>query len=251
MRAAFEWACTAGDGRLAYALVHPVVTEVSRRSRAELGDWIERVLTLASPGDTELVVFGLTWAAQRYKLGLDLQAWERLADKYEEPDHPLIRHARASASQDWETMARWAPPAMAELRLARRRRPRRAVRARRGGGIGVRRAVRRGDARIAALAQRYRAHAPPTPPHLSLALLGFSGRCRASATAPSGCSPLPWPSRYPSARTRRTSPSRRARSSEAATASGPSRMLADYIDQLLDTGNIQAICVALASSPVT
>jgi predicted ATPase len=37
-RAAFEWARAAGDRQLAYALVRPVVVEVVRRGRTEIGD---------------------------------------------------------------------------------------------------------------------------------------------------------------------------------------------------------------------
>ena len=39
-RAAFDWACSAGDLHLAYALVRPVVVEIVRRGRTEIGDWV-------------------------------------------------------------------------------------------------------------------------------------------------------------------------------------------------------------------
>jgi hypothetical protein len=243
-RAAFEWACAAGDRHLAHALVRPVVNEVPRRSRAEAGDWVERMLALTPPDDTELVVFGLTWAAQRYKLGLDLQAWERLADRYGEPDHPLIRHARASASQDWETIARWAPAAMAELR-------------RRGDDdhaeqfeLDVAAAAvfggrfEDGDARIAALAERYRAHGPPTLLHLSLILLGFSASLQGQRDRAERLFADAVAVEVPE-RTQSPDKSIEAgavfRGGDRARAF---RMLAEYIDELLDTGNIQAICVA-------
>jgi hypothetical protein len=64
-RAAFDWACTAGQRDLAYALVRSVVVEVVRRSRTEIGDWVERLLALTSPGDTELVLFATAGTDRR------------------------------------------------------------------------------------------------------------------------------------------------------------------------------------------
>ena len=61
-------------------------------------------------------MFGLSWTAQRYKMGQDPDAWERLAPRYGEPDDPLIRHARAAVYQDWAVVGRWAAAAMAGLR---------------------------------------------------------------------------------------------------------------------------------------
>ena len=60
---------------------------------------------MTAPGDTELITFGLTWAAQRYKVAQDPAAYDRLADRYGEPHHPLTRHARAAVHQDWDALA--------------------------------------------------------------------------------------------------------------------------------------------------
>ena len=58
--------------------MRPVVTEVALRGRHEVGDWAERILAMAAPGDEESVVSGLACAAQRYKLSQDANGYERL-----------------------------------------------------------------------------------------------------------------------------------------------------------------------------
>jgi predicted ATPase/DNA-binding SARP family transcriptional activator len=245
-RAAFEWACSRSDRHLAHALVRPVVVEVVRRSRGELADWVERILAMTPPDDTELVVFGLTWAAQRYKLGQDPAAWERLAGRYGEPDHPLIRHARASVHQDWAALATWTPPAMTELR-------------RRGDGDLAEQfeldavaplifagQYADGDAAVAALAGRYRRHGPPTLLHLSLMLLGYSATLQGDRDRGEQLFGEAVAVEVPE-RTQSPNKSIEARAlfrhGETARAF---RVLAAHIDELLDTGNMQAICVTCA-----
>ena len=66
-----------------------------------------------------MVIFGLSWAAHRYTLSQNPDAYERLVDRYGEPDHTLIRHGRAFVSGDYQAQAVWAPKAVAELRRAR------------------------------------------------------------------------------------------------------------------------------------
>lgn len=62
LRAAVAWACTSRDVELADALVRPIVVEVDLRRQAEIGDWAEQILDLASPTDESRVVFWLLWA---------------------------------------------------------------------------------------------------------------------------------------------------------------------------------------------
>ena len=95
LRGAVDWACSTGDRRLATALVRPVAAEVYLRSRSEVGDWAERILAITPPDDEDGIVFGLTWAARRYMRNMDLDGYERLVGRYGEPDHPMIRYARA------------------------------------------------------------------------------------------------------------------------------------------------------------
>jgi hypothetical protein len=243
LRAAFDWACGCGDRHLAYSLVRPVVVEIVRRGRTEVGDWIERILALVPPGDTELVVFGLTWAAQRYKLGQDPESYERLAARYGEPDHPLMRHARASVHQDFEGMGRWAPAAMAELR-------------RRGEAdlaeqfeldVGAGRVIgghsAEGDPIVAALVDRYRAHGPPTLLHLSLILLGYSASLQDRHElaerwfAEAAAVEVPDRTQSPTKPLQARAIFRRGDQPRAFA------VLGSYITELLDTGNMQAICV--------
>jgi predicted ATPase/DNA-binding SARP family transcriptional activator len=116
LRAAVGWACATGDAALARALIRPIVTEVYVRSRSEIGDWAERILALAGPGDEDLVVFGLTWAARRYMRHLDRDGFERLVSRFGEPDHPMIRFARGFVYSDYGIMGDCAHAALAELR---------------------------------------------------------------------------------------------------------------------------------------
>jgi hypothetical protein len=82
----------------------------------EIGDWAERVLATADPFQVGLQVFGLVWAAHRYTLTQDRNAYERLPEEFPEPDDPLVRHARAFLYEDWGALLELAPPAMKERR---------------------------------------------------------------------------------------------------------------------------------------
>jgi predicted ATPase/DNA-binding SARP family transcriptional activator len=243
LRAAFDWACAANDRHLARALVRPVVVEVVRRSRGELGDWVERILALTPPGDTELVVFGLTWAAQRYKLSQDPEAYERLVDRYGEPDHPLMRHARASVYQDYEAMARWAPSAVAELRRRGEGDLAEQFELDAGAGLALRGHFEEGDAFVAALADRFRSHGPPTLLHLSLMLLGYSASLQGKYDLAERLFDEAIGVEVPE----RTQSPNKSIEARAAFRRGDRyrafRILSSYIDELLDIGNMQAICV--------
>jgi predicted ATPase/DNA-binding SARP family transcriptional activator len=242
-RAAFEWACTVGDRHLAYALVRPVVVEIVRRGRTEIGDWVERILAMTPPDETELIVFGLSWAAQRYKLGQDPGGYERLAGRYGEPDHPLAHHAQAAVYQDFAGLARWAPPAIAWLRQRGEDDLAEQFEIDVGAALLFSEQVQRGDARVAALAARYREHGPPTLLHLSLMLLGYSSSLQGR---PDRADRLFAEAAGVQVPERTQSP---GRSIEARTAFGRGqrsrafRILSSYIDELIGTGNMQAICV--------
>jgi predicted ATPase/DNA-binding SARP family transcriptional activator len=116
LRGAVDWACATGDPQLARALVRPIATEVYVRSQSEIGEWAERILAMTPPDDDELIVFCLTWAARRYMRHLDRAGYERLVGRYGEPDHPMLRYARAFIVLDYEEMASAAQLASAELR---------------------------------------------------------------------------------------------------------------------------------------
>jgi predicted ATPase/DNA-binding SARP family transcriptional activator len=242
-RAAFEWACSSGDRSLAHALVRPVVVEVVRRGRAEIGDWMERLLAMASPGDTELIAFGLTWAAQRYKVAQDPAAYDRLADRYGEPDHPLTRHARAAAHQDWDALAQRAGPAIAWLRQDGQDDLAEQFELEAAAALLFSGHVEESDARIAALADQYRRDGPPTLLHLSLVLLGHSATLRGH---PDRAEQLFADALDVDVPERTQSP---AKSIEARIAfrrgdqARAFRALSAYIDELLGAGNMQAICI--------
>jgi predicted ATPase/DNA-binding SARP family transcriptional activator len=116
LRAAFDWACAIGDHQLACALVRPIAPEIYLRSQSEIGAWAERILAITPADDEETIAFALTWAARRYMRHLDRDGYERLVERYGEPDRAMIHYARAFVYADYDEMARWAPLSVAELR---------------------------------------------------------------------------------------------------------------------------------------
>jgi predicted ATPase/DNA-binding SARP family transcriptional activator len=116
LRAAVDWACATGDPRLARAMIRPIAAEIYLRSQSEIGVWAERMLAVTPPDDEDLAAFGLAWAARRYMRTMDRSGFERLVERYGEPDHPMIRYARAFLYSDYDEMLRWAPLAVTELR---------------------------------------------------------------------------------------------------------------------------------------
>jgi len=175
LRAAVDWACATDDRRLARALVGPVATEVYMRSRSEIGDWAERILAITPPDDEELIAFGVTWAARRYMRNRDTDGYERLVGRYGEPDRPMIRYARAFLSDDHASMAAWARRSIVELRRQGEHyvadlNELVAV----GFTLLMSGRLDEHDALVAALAERYRAHGPPTCLQWALTYLGIS-----------------------------------------------------------------------------
>jgi hypothetical protein len=100
-----------------------------------------------------------------------------------------------------------------------------------------------GEAVVAALVDRYRGHGPPTLLHLSLMLAGYSSSVRGQ---PGRAAQLFDEAAEVQVPERTQSPSK---SIEARTAfrlgqrARAYRILSSYIDELLGTGNMQAICV--------
>ncbi|GAA5087981.1 putative ATPase/DNA-binding SARP family transcriptional activator [Thermocatellispora tengchongensis] len=244
LRAAFGRACAEGDARLAYALVRPVVAEVVLRARAEIGDWAERVLALAPPKDEELRIFGLVWAAQRYKLARDPAAYERLAARHGEPADPRVRQARASLYDDHRGLVTWGPAAAAELR--RRGEHDLAVRVEldTASGVVFQGRLAEGDALVSALVERFRAEGPPTLLNWALMLLGYSAsfqgdRERAERLFGEAVAvELPERTFSPNKAVEARVLFRRGERRRAF------RLLRAQVEDLLDTDNLYATCVA-------
>ncbi len=174
LRSAFDWACATAHVELARDLLEPLLSEIVVRSASELGDWAEQLLALTPPGDAEALVLPLYAAAHRYSMTQDPDAYLRLVDRYGEPDHVLVHHARAIATEDYRLMAQWAPRAVEEFRT-------------RGDALLAERAeinlatawlnlgeLDRADARLEELLARYRRDGPPTFLSWTLLLLGYS-----------------------------------------------------------------------------
>jgi predicted ATPase len=243
LRAAFDWACAANDRRLAHRLVRPVVAEVALRNRNEIGDWVERILAITPPDDTELVIFGLAWAAQRYKLSNNPGAYDLLVDRYGEPDSPLVRRARACAHADYAALAEWARPATAELRRGDHDLAEQAE-VDLGAALLLRGHFAEGDALVGRLAERYRAQGPPTLLNWCLMLLGLSAsgqgeHDRAARLFDEAVSvEIPKRTHGPNRLIEARTLFRRGDRQHGL------RILHAYIEELLDTDNMQGACVA-------
>jgi predicted ATPase len=270
LRAAFDWASRRADRQLAHALVRPLVTEIPRRNRSEMGDWVERLLAITPPADVDAVAFGLVWAGQRYKLAQDPAAFDRLLTRHGPPAVPVAaggpdesadlagssaptgadgvldvaaRHGLASVHQDFPALGVLAPPLIVWLRH-------------RGEDdlaehleldVGASRIFggrfEEGDATVGALVERYRAVGPPTLLNMALLLLGYSALLQGR---PARAEELLGDAVAVEVPARTHSPNRcveaRAhfRRGDRARAFG---ILREHVDELLDSGNMQAICV--------
>lgn len=178
LRTAFDRACTNHDRYLAKQLVRPVLGEIVLRGQHELGDWVERILAITPPDDEDTIVFGLYWAAHRYTVTQNPDGYQRLVDRYGEPDHILLTHARAFVTRDYQTMADCLPAVATELRrqgdhhLAER------------VDISIATALlhlgryQEQDQLANELIERYRHQGPPTYLNWSLTQLGFNASFR-------------------------------------------------------------------------
>ncbi|MFI9550775.1 BTAD domain-containing putative transcriptional regulator [Nonomuraea endophytica] len=165
LRAAVAFACTAGDVRLADALVRPVATELALRGRQEIGDWAERILALAR--DPDLRAFWLMWAAERHTQNGDPAGFARLEQEFA---RPLSRYARAYVTGDGQALCRLLPEAVADLRDQGEPYVAAFLEMNVSGtllGLG------RFD-EVDRTAARFRAEGPPTLRHWALQTLGYS-----------------------------------------------------------------------------
>ncbi len=239
LRAAVEWACATGDRRLAHALVAPIATEVYLRSRTEIGDWAERILAITPPDDEALILFGVIWASRRYMRNMDIEGYERLVERYGEPDHPMVRYARGFLHDDYDVMLESAPPALAELRQRGAHYVADLTEiAALGRTLLMTGRLEEHDALMTAAVERHRANGPPTSLQWALTYLGFSasvqGRHREAwelfdeandVDVPEGTHTMKNPLEARAAL-------RRGDRARAA------RVLAAFVDELLDTDNM-------------
>ncbi|MDQ7908153.1 BTAD domain-containing putative transcriptional regulator [Phytohabitans sp. ZYX-F-186] len=238
LRAAFEWACASGDRDLGYALVRAVASEVPFRSRAEVGDWAERLLALAP----ERAPFALAVAAQRYKLSHDSAAYDRLAAGCGPPDHPAVRRARAAVHDDWAALT--ATDAVADLRREGDHDLAEHAEVDVGAALLFTGRFAEHDALVGRLAERYRVQGPPTLHNWTLMLLGYSaaaqGRHEAAERLFDAAVDVEVPPRTHSPN--RTVEARVAfRRGDRPRAY---RVLRTHVEDLLDSDNMQGACVA-------
>jgi predicted ATPase len=174
LRSAVDRACSTRDAALADALIRPVATEIALRGRHEIADWAERILALTPTPAEDVLVFWLIWIAERYQQNGDHAGYERLVRRYGEPDRPLVRYARAYLSGEGEALRQCLPGAVAQLSTHGDDYMAAFIQAMAAGSLlGIAR-FQEVDASISELADRYRAHGPPTLLHWTLQTLGYS-----------------------------------------------------------------------------
>jgi predicted ATPase/DNA-binding SARP family transcriptional activator len=179
LRAAVNRVCDRGDHRLARALIDPVVAEVYVRNRSEIGLFAERLLEVTPAGDEDTRAFGVAWAARRYMRHQDRSGFERLVERFGEPDDPMIAYGRAFLEEDFEARVAVAPLAVDRLRAAGQgyKADLFAVAALAPSLLMVGR-VADHDELMAGLIERFRRDGPPTCLSWALVLVGLSRRAR-------------------------------------------------------------------------
>ena len=243
LRTAVERALVSGQPQDVVDLVEPVAGEVLLRSRQEIGDWAERVLE-AGDGDRELTVFGLVWAAHRYALAQSPAAYDRLVQDHPEPDNPLVRHGRAFAHEDWETLLDLVPDAEAERH--RRGQPFLAELMETdilAAYLNLGRFPEL-EALAPVLTQRYRTHGPPTLLNWSLMLHGYGAAFQGDHDRADRLFEQAAQIEVPA----RTHTPSTAVSARVAFRRGDTQkayeLLLHHVEDLLDTGNMQGVGVA-------
>ena len=246
LRTAVDRALASHDRELVRRLVRPILGEIVLRSRHEIGDWLERLLDITPPDDHGTRVFALYWAAHRYSLSQDPDGYQRLVDRYGEPDHPLMEHGRAFATGDHDTQARSSPTAGRELRhqgldhLAERTDINLAASLLNLGRYDEQEALARD------LVDRYRQQGPPTYLNWSLMLLGynalFRGRPDQADAYFNDAIDVDVPTRTHSP----NRPIEARRAHRSGRRRDAYRILRSYIDDIRDTDNYQAgllVCI--------
>jgi hypothetical protein len=177
LRAAVDWACTAGDADLADGLVRAIAVELDLRRRAEIGDWAERILALTSPQDEARIVFWLLWAGHRYARAGDRDAYEALVSRYDHHDHPVIRFNEAYLSEIGEDSYASSPAAVAWLREHGEDLPADFVEV---AGVAASLMTQRRFAELddlaETMAERHREQGPPTLRYFALGLQGYAAQ---------------------------------------------------------------------------
>jgi hypothetical protein len=244
LRSGFDWACAVGDYQLARELVRPILAEIVLRANYEIGDWVERLLAITPPDDEELLTFGLYWAAHRYTVTQDPGAFQRLIDRYGEPDHVLIRHGRAFLTGDYEAQAELAPMAVAELRrqgehhLAERAEVNVATALLNTGRFEA------CDLLAGELTKRYWEQGPPTYLNWTLMLHGYSASFQGQPDRADACFEEAIAIEVPP---RTYSPNKPLEARAAFRRSNQIRafrILSDHIQELLQADNMHAVSIA-------
>jgi predicted ATPase/DNA-binding SARP family transcriptional activator len=244
LRSGFYWACAVGDYGLARQLLRPILAEIVLRANYEVGDWVERLLVITPPDDGELLTFGLYWAAHRYTVTQDPDAFQRLIDRYGEPDHVLMRHGRAFLTGDYKAQAELAPKAVAELR--RQGEHHLAERAEINVATALLNTGRFEECDLLAgeLTKRYWEKGPPTYLNWTLMLHGYSASFQEQPDRADTCFEEAIAIEVPP---RTYSPNRPLEARAAFRRNNRTRafrILSDHIQELLQADNMHAVSIA-------
>lgn len=238
LRSAVGYAVTIGATDTGLALVSPLVNEIMLRSRTELGEWLERIAAGSAEGEDRSTA--LAWAAHRYTITHDSDGFERMVQRLGEPDHVLMRHGRAFATDDYAALLESAPPAADALR--RRGWSHLADRTDIDVGAALLNLGRltEHDEYVSGLLDRFRQAGPPTFVNWTLMLLGYSASFQGRPDTADeyfdeaiGIQ-LPPRTHTPTGPLAARAAFRRGRRSEAFA------LLGDHVDELLAADNMQA-----------
>lgn len=115
LRSAIDWAVDRNDLDLATDLLGPIVPQgFMRRGLGELRDWIERVMEIAGPDDDSTIADGLLWAALYSELTENRTDFDRLIDRFDQPDLVFARLAVLIANGESTEIINTMAEAMAE-----------------------------------------------------------------------------------------------------------------------------------------
>lgn len=174
LRSAVDWACTTGDPAMAQAMIRPIATEIALRGRHEIADWAEKILATTAHLDEDVLAYWLVWMAERYQQNGNHAGYERLVDRFGEPDHALARYARAYLAGDGEALRQALPAAVAQLHSQNDDHLAGFLQAMSAGSLLSIGRFPEVDAMISELADQCRQQGPPTLLNWTLQTLGYS-----------------------------------------------------------------------------
>lgn len=178
LRTAFDWACTSENLEIAASLLRPIGMEIFFRSRSEIGDWVERLLTILPADAEELIIESVAMATTRYVRNRDQKGLQALLERYGPLDDPRIHFAVAQLTDDHQGVSTLAPRSAALIRQTGNELGAGATEM---GGMRALTQLGRADeveAYLNGVVHQYRVGGPPTLLNWTLVMLAYSAMFR-------------------------------------------------------------------------